>query len=131
MSNPRSLSKLQCRPDRTRSDRYAERLGRPGITQGCQQFSYRGKVWISTDTTPSCASRASRKEPLLRINHASFDSEYTRTGTFWLPAQNISVSHVRIGGEATLTIQYGEYHIDRKARRSQIASSARLESSLK
>jgi hypothetical protein len=31
--------------------------------------------------------------------------------SIWLPGRNISTSHVRIGGEATLTIDYRSYPV--------------------
>jgi len=112
--------KLQCRPDRTRSDRYAERLGRPGITQGCQSSSaIAAKVWISTDDYAACASRASPQEtpPSGSTTPASTRSTRVREPSGFLHRTYL-VSHVRIGGEATLTIQYGRIYIDAKARRS-------------
>jgi hypothetical protein len=51
------------------------------------------------------------KNPSWWINRASLHSEYVRRGDVWLPAKNVSTSHVRIGGEATLTIDYGTYPV--------------------
>jgi hypothetical protein len=30
---------------------------------------------------------------------------------FWLPQRNESVSYIRLGGRATLTIDYNNYHV--------------------
>jgi len=49
------------------------------------------------------------KSPSWGINRASIDPEFVRRGDVWLPAKNVSTSHVRIGGEAKLTINYGTY----------------------
>ena len=51
------------------------------------------------------------KNPSWWINRARFESLYVRRGDVWLPAKNASSSHVRIGGEATLTIEYGTYPV--------------------
>jgi len=51
------------------------------------------------------------KNPSWWINRASFDSRYVRRGQIWLPGKNVSSSHVRIGGEATMTIDYGSYPV--------------------
>jgi hypothetical protein len=37
--------------------------------------------------------------------------EYGKFGEFWLPVRNESVSQIRLGGKATLTIEYGNYQI--------------------
>src|ERR1700733_14141907 len=74
------------------------------------KFTYRGKVWVSEDDYAVMRVHGEpAKNPSWWINRASFDSRYVRRGKFWLPGKNVSTSHVRIGGEATLTIDYGEY----------------------
>jgi hypothetical protein len=37
--------------------------------------------------------------------------EYKKVRAFWLPARNESVSHIRLGGRATLTIEYKDYQV--------------------
>jgi hypothetical protein len=74
------------------------------------KFTYRGKVWVSEDDYAVMRVHGEpAKNPSWWINRASFDSRYVRRGEFWLPGKNVSTSHVRIGGEATLTIDYGAY----------------------
>jgi hypothetical protein len=74
------------------------------------KFTYRGKVWVSEDDFAVMRVHGEpAKSPSWWINRTSFDSRYVRHGEFWLPGKNVSTSHVRIGGEATLTIDYGEY----------------------
>jgi hypothetical protein len=74
------------------------------------KFMYRGKVWVSEDDYAVMRVHGEpAKNPSWWINRASFDSRYVRRGEFWLPGKNVSTSHVRIGGEATLTIDYGVY----------------------
>jgi hypothetical protein len=76
------------------------------------KFTYKGKVWVSQDdyAVMRIAGDAS-KSPSWWINRASIDSRYVRRGDVWLPAKNVSSGHVRMGGEATLTIDYGTYPV--------------------
>lgn len=74
------------------------------------KFTYRGTVWVNAeDYGVMRVTGEPAKNPSWWINRASFDSRYVRRGEFWLPGRNVSTSHVRIGGEATLTIDYGSY----------------------
>ncbi|HEX4575947.1 MAG TPA: hypothetical protein VH117_01245 [Edaphobacter sp.] len=74
------------------------------------KFTYRGTVWVNADDYGVMRVLGEpAKNPSWWINRASFDSRYVRRGKFWLPGRNVSTSHVRIGGEATLTIDYGSY----------------------
>jgi hypothetical protein len=74
------------------------------------KFTYRGTVWVNADDYGVMrVAGEPAKNPSWWINRASFDSRYVRRGEFWLPGRNVSTSHVRIGGEATLTIDYGSY----------------------
>jgi hypothetical protein len=74
------------------------------------KFTYKGRVWVSMDDYAVMRVQGEpAKNPSWWINRASFDSRYVRRGEFWLPERNVSTSHVRIGGEARLTIDYGAY----------------------
>jgi len=76
------------------------------------KFTYRGKVWVSEDDYAVVGVLGEpAKNPSWWINRARFESLYVRRGDVWLPAKNASSSHVRIGGEATLTIEYGTYPV--------------------
>jgi hypothetical protein len=69
-------------------------------------------VWVSEDDYGLVRVVGEpAKNPSWWINRASFETKYVRDGGFWLPEKNVSVSHVRIGGEARLTIEYGAYHV--------------------
>ncbi|WP_035353241.1 hypothetical protein [Edaphobacter aggregans] len=76
------------------------------------RFTYRGRVWVSEEDYGLVRVVGEpAKNPSWWINRASFEARYVRDEGFWLPERNVSVSHVRIGGEARLTIEYGVYHI--------------------
>ena len=76
------------------------------------KFTYRGKVWVSQDDYAVVRIQGEpAKNPSWWLSHGSFESVYMRRGDVWLPAKNVSSSHVRIGGEATMTIEYGTYPV--------------------
>jgi hypothetical protein len=91
------------------------------------KLSYRGHVWVSEDDFAVIRVKGEpAKNPSWWINHASFDWQYERHGEFWLPEKSVAVSHVRIGGEAKLTIEYGAYHVV-AAHRPKSTPAAELE----
>ncbi|MDE1176924.1 MAG: hypothetical protein PW789_10000 [Edaphobacter sp.] len=76
------------------------------------KLTYRGRIWVSEDDFAVVRVQGEpAKNPSWWINRASFDWRYGRHGRFWLPERSTAMSHVRIGGEATLTIDYGNYRI--------------------
>lgn len=76
------------------------------------KFTYRGRVWVSIeDYAVIRVLGEPAKNPSWWLTRASFDWKYEKHGEFWLPEKSIAVSHVRIGGDAKLTIEYGAYHI--------------------
>jgi hypothetical protein len=77
------------------------------------KFNYRGKVWVSqADASVIRIQGAPAKMPSMWVDKGSFDSRFERVDGFWLPAKNVSVSHVWLGGEARLTIDYGTYSVN-------------------
>jgi hypothetical protein len=76
------------------------------------KVGYRGKLWVSMDDYAMVRLQAEpAKNPSWMLTHASFDAWYTRHGEVWLPEKNISTTHVRIGGDAKVTIDYGRYPV--------------------
>lgn len=49
------------------------------------------------------------KNPSFWTSKSLVQHLYCKVGDFWLPAENRSTSHIRLGGQATLTIQYLDY----------------------
>jgi len=96
----------------------------PGVTPGVKawvlrvtpkidnKFTYAGRIWISEDDFAIMRILAEpAKNPSFWLNHASMDMRYIRHGDLWLPGKNISSSHIKIGGEAKMTIDYGTYPV--------------------
>jgi len=76
------------------------------------EVAYRGKVWVSMDDFAMVRVMGEpAKSPSWMLDSATFDSWYMRRGNVWVPARNISTTHVRIGGEAKVTIDYGKYDV--------------------
>lgn len=76
------------------------------------KLTYRGRIWVSEDDFAVVRVQGEpAKNPSWWINRASFDWRYGKHGKFWLPERSVGLSHVRIGGEAKLTIEYSAYHI--------------------
>ena len=51
------------------------------------------------------------KNPSFWIKKTDIHHSYNKVGDFWLPSENQSVSAVRGGGRAVLTIKYLNYEI--------------------
>lgn len=76
------------------------------------RFNYKGKVWIGEDDHAVVRIVGSpARNPSWITSNPTFDYRYARQGEFWLPQKNVTVSHVRLGGEVTLTVDYGKYAI--------------------
>ena len=76
------------------------------------KYLYRGKIWVdATDFAVARIEAEPAKNPSFWISSTAINHEYTRTGEFWLPAQNRSETKVRVGGTAVLTIDYGKYQV--------------------
>jgi len=74
------------------------------------RFGYVGKVWISEDDYAIIRIVGDPvRAPSFWMEKAHFDSRYMRRGQIWLPGRNVSSTHLRFGGDATLSIDYGSY----------------------
>ena len=73
---------------------------------------YRGKVWVDSKDFAVCRIQAEpSKNPSFWIKKTDIRHTYEKIGDFWLPAENVSVSAIRGGGRAVLTIKYQNYEI--------------------
>ena len=74
------------------------------------KFLYRGKVWVdAADFAVSRISAEPAKNPSIWISHTAIEHEYGKFGDFWLPVRNTSITKVRVGGTARLSIEYLNY----------------------
>jgi hypothetical protein len=56
------------------------------------------------------------RNPSVWISHTQIEYRWTKVAGFWLPIHNESVTQVRMGGKAVLTIDYSDYEITDGAR---------------
>ena len=76
------------------------------------KFLYSGKIWIDpVDFAVMRMEGEPAKNPSLWISRTTIEYMWTKIGEFWLPSNTKSVTQVRLGGAATLTIQYTDYQI--------------------
>jgi len=76
------------------------------------KFVYRGKIWIDArDFAVSKMQVEPAKSPSFWTKRSEIQHTYAKVEGFWLPKQNRSVSTIRLGGQAVLTIDYSGYKI--------------------
>ncbi len=76
------------------------------------KFLYKGKIWVDAhDFAVARIQGEPAKNPSFWISHTEINHHYKKVGEFWLPARNESVTQVRLGGKAVLTIDYSDYQI--------------------
>ena len=71
---------------------------------------YRGTIWVDADDFAVAKIEAQpARNPSFWIRDTKIHHVNVKTGEFWLPERNQSETDVRMGGRATLTIDYGTY----------------------
>jgi hypothetical protein len=81
------------------------------------RFTYKGRVWVSmADFAVVRILGSPARNPTWLMGSTHFDYRYRRSAdvageAFWLPQRSVTVSHLRFGGEITLTVDYGTYQI--------------------
>lgn len=74
------------------------------------KYLYRGKVWVdATDFAVTRIDAEPAQNPSFWTKKSEIRHEYMKVQDFWLPRRNESVSYIRLGGRATLTIEYDNY----------------------
>lgn len=76
------------------------------------KYVYRGNVWVDgTDFAVTRIDAEPAQNPSFWTKKNEIHHEYMKVGDFWLPRSNESVSYIRLGGRATLTIEYKNYRV--------------------
>jgi len=76
------------------------------------KFLYDGKIWVDArDFGVVRMEGEPAKAPSFWVRDTQIDSSWGKVDGFWFIAHNHSVSHIRLGGVATLTIDYGDYQV--------------------
>jgi hypothetical protein len=77
------------------------------------KFLYRGRIWVDDQDFAVCRIEGEpAKNPSIWITKTEIRHNYQKFKDFWLPVENQSVSSLRLGGRATLTITYQDYEIN-------------------
>jgi hypothetical protein len=80
------------------------------------KFLYRGKIWVDAKDFAVVRIEAEpAKNPSFWIKKAEIEHKYIKVNDFWLPAENHTESVIRLGGRATLSIEYKDYRITKAA----------------
>ena len=75
-------------------------------------FLYRGRIWVNAeDFAVERLDAEPAKNPSFWTKNTDIVQVYTKVSDFWLPANNHSVTAIRLGGRADLTIDYKDYRI--------------------
>jgi outer membrane lipoprotein-sorting protein len=78
------------------------------------KFLYRGKIWVDGKDFAVVQIEAEPSEsPSIWIKKTEIEHRYMKVNDFWLPAADRTESAIRLGGEATLSIEYQDYKITR------------------
>jgi hypothetical protein len=77
------------------------------------KYLYRGRIWVHDRDFAVCRIEAEpAKNPSIWISRTEIRQNYQKFESFWLPVENQSVSSLRLGGRANLTITYQDYEIN-------------------
>jgi hypothetical protein len=76
------------------------------------KFLYQGKIWVDAAEFAVVHIEAEpARNPSLWIKKTQIEHDYVKVGDFWFPAKNQTESQIRLGGRASLTIDYTNYRI--------------------
>ena len=76
------------------------------------KFLYRGTIWIdSQDFAVTRIEAEPAKNPSFWTLRSRIHHEYQKIDEFYLPTSNRTVTDVRLGGKAILTIRYQDYKL--------------------
>jgi hypothetical protein len=76
------------------------------------KYVYRGRVWVDgADFAVTRIEAEPIQNPSFWTKKSEIHHEYRKIQAFWLPVRNESVSYIRLGGRATLTIEYKDYRV--------------------
>jgi hypothetical protein len=77
-----------------------------------EKFLYRGRIWVDAkDFAVTRLVAEPAKNPSFWTKKSDIEQVYRKVNDFWLPERNHSLSSIRLGGRAELTIEYKDYQI--------------------
>jgi hypothetical protein len=80
------------------------------------KFLYRGRIWVNDKDFAVCRIEGEPAlNPSMWISTTVIRHNYQKIGAFWLPAENVSISSLRLNGRARLSIKYSDYEVNKPA----------------
>ena len=80
------------------------------------KFLYRGTIWVDAqDFAVTRIEGEPARNPSFWTKRSVIRHQYQKVGEFYLPVLNETVSEVRLGGKAVLTIRYQDYKLNQSA----------------
>jgi hypothetical protein len=77
-----------------------------------EKFLYSGRIWIDGEDFAVVRIEAEpAKNPSFWTRSTKIEHRYVKVNDFWLPTHNRSLTSVRLGGRADLTIEYMDYRV--------------------
>jgi hypothetical protein len=74
------------------------------------KFLYRGRIWVDAqDFAVVSLQGEPAKNPSFWIKDTQIEQTYAKVSEFWFPVSNRSTTSTRLGGRASLTIEYKDY----------------------
>ncbi len=87
------------------------------------KFLYCGRIWVDArDFAVVRIEAEPAKNPSFWTKKSEIVQAYKKVGDFWLPAYNHTVTAIRLGGHAELTINYKDYEITDATRVSSLST---------
>jgi len=82
------------------------------VPRTTNKLLFRGRVWVDGDDFAVVRIEAEpAKNPSFWTKNSQIEQSYVKVNDFWLPERNHSISSIRLGGRAELTIEYQDYQI--------------------
>ncbi len=76
------------------------------------KFLYRGRICVDAgDFAVARLAAEPAKNPSFWTKDSEIEQVYMKVNEFWLPVRNHSITEIRLGGTAELTILYSDYRI--------------------
>jgi len=87
------------------------------------KFLYKGRIWVDAEDFAVARLEAEpAKNPSFWTKNSEIEQVYMKVNEFWLPVRNHSISEIRLGGTAELTIRYSNYQIISKEQVNNLAT---------
>jgi outer membrane lipoprotein-sorting protein len=89
------------------------------------KYLFRGRIWVDEAQFAIVRMEGEpAKNPSFWIKDTKIETVYVNVDDFWLPSLNRSMTAVRLGGHADLSIEYKDYRVTGSSPVSKVSSAA-------